>query len=140
MNEATPRRRRLRGWRGIGASILTLLVITLALAWFWYASTADLQAVHADAKALGIPTTWSVASLVMPPADQITLYEHVGKISESLKDYDSGVILLGKTASKELRLQPFLPIPPAALDHHAKLNAELLADLLASLDRLPHHP
>ena len=140
MDDSAPRRSRLRGWWGIGASVLAMLVITLVLAWWWYVSTGDLDAVHADAKALGIPTTWAEARLVMPPADELALYEHVGKLSESLKDYDSGVMLLGKAASKELRLQPFLPIPPAALDHHAKLNAEQVADLLVSLDRLPHHP
>ncbi len=139
MNEKPPAKW-LTGWKALGLSVLGMVLISVALFSWYYYSTADLVRVRAEAKALGIPTTWAETGIVVSSPEVIQIYNRIGALSASLMDYDSLVVTGKIKAGKSERLKPYLPIPQAAFDHHAKLNAEQMEDLLTSLDRLPHHP
>ena len=139
MNEKPPAKW-LTGWKALGLSVLAFALISVALFSWYYYSTADLVRVRAEAKALGIPTTWAETGIVVSSPEVIEIYKRIGALSASLKDYDS-LAQLGKVGTgKADRLKPYLPIPQAAIDHHASLDPVIVAEYLDLMDRLPREP
>ncbi len=130
----------LTRWKALGLSVLGMVLISVALFSWYYYSTADLVRVRAEAKALGIPTTWAETGIVVSSPEVIEIYKRIGVLSASLKDYDS-LAPLGKVgAGKAVRLKPYLPIPQATVDHHASLDPLIIAEYLDLIDRLPREP
>jgi hypothetical protein len=136
MNENPPAKW-LTGWKALGLSVLAFVLISMALFSWYYYSTADLVRVRAEAKALGIPTTWAETGMVVSSPEVIEIYKRIGVLSASLKDYDSlartGKI---KTGKADL-LKPYQPIPQTAFDHHASLDPVIVAEYLDLVDHLP---
>jgi hypothetical protein len=127
----------LTRWKALGLSVLAFVLISVALFSWYYYSTADLVRVRAEAKALGIPTTWPETGIVVSSPEVIEIYKRIGALSASLKDYDSlartGKI---KTGKADL-LKPYQPIPQTAFDHHASLDPVIVAEYLDLVDHLP---
>ncbi len=130
----------LTGWKALGLSVLAFVLLSMALFSWYYYSTADLVRVRAEAKALGIPTTWADTGLVVSAPEVIQIYNRIGALSASLKDYDSLVVTSKTKTGKAERLKSYQPIPQAAFDHHASLDPVIVAEYLDLLDRLPHEP
>ena len=126
----------LTRWKALGLSVLAFVLISVALFSWYYYSTADLVRVRAEAKALGIPTTWAETGIVVSSPEEVEIYKRIGVLSASLKDYDSLVKRVGEAE----RLKPYLPIPQAAFDHHANLDPVIVAEYLDLIDRLPREP
>ena len=139
MNEKPPAKW-LTGWKALGLSVFGIVLISVALFSWYYYSTADLVRVRAEAKALGIPTTWAETGIVVSSPEVIEIYKRIGALSASLKGYDSLAIRGKIGAGKAERLKPYLPIPQAAFDHHASLDPLIVAEYLDLLDRLPGEP
>ena len=130
----------LTRWKALGLSVLAFALISVALFSWYYYSTADLVRVRAEAKALGIPTTWAEIGIVVSSPEVVQIYKRIGALSASLRDYAS-LATTGKTGvGKAQRLRPYLPIPQAALDHHASLDPVIVAEYLDLVDRLPREP
>jgi hypothetical protein len=55
-------------------------------------------------------------------------------------DYDSLVVTSKIKTGKAERLKSYLPIPQAAVDHHASLDPLIVAEYLDLVDRLPREP
>jgi hypothetical protein len=139
MNEKPPAKW-LTGWKALGLSVLAFALISVAMFSWYYYSTADLVRVRAEAKALGIPTTWAETGIVVSSPEVVEIYKRIGALSASLKDYDY-LVQLGKVgAGKADRLKPYLPIPQAAFDHHASLDPVIISEYLDLMDRLPREP
>ena len=67
----------------------------------------------------------------------IQIYNRLGALSASLKDYDSLARLGKRKTGKADQLEPYWPIPQAAFDHHASLDPLIVAEYLDLVDRLP---
>lgn len=127
----------LTRWKALGLSVFGIALISVALFSWYYYSTTDLVRVRAEAKALGIPTTWAETGIVVSSPEVIEIFKRIGALSASLKDYDSLAITGKIKVGKAERLKPYLPIPQAAFDHHASLDPVIIAEYLDLMDRLP---
>ena len=127
----------LTRWKALGLSVLAFVLISVALFSWYYYSTEDLVRVRAEAKALGIPTTWAETGIVVSSPEVIQIYKRIGALSASLRDYDS-LARTGKIKSgKADLLKPYQPIPQTAFDHHASLDPVIVAEYLDLVDHLP---
>jgi hypothetical protein len=130
----------LTRWKALGLSVLAFVLISVALFSWYYYSTADLVRVRAEAKALGIPTTWAETGVVVSSPEVIKRFKRIGELSRKLKDYDI-MVSIGKVKTGDAqRLKPYLPIPQAARDYHASLDPQIVAEFLTLIDSLPRDP
>lgn len=126
-------------WKLLGGAVAGLLLLGSVSFFVWYVSTADLDAVRAQARIQGVATTWEeFRPDFAPDLTLIAQFNRLAHLSKKLQDYDSQSVINKTPVDKRRdRLRPFWPVPAAARAFHVEQDPEVVAEALAILDGLP---
>lgn len=119
-------------WRLIIAALAVLcLAVSLLAVWRWSASMDDLVAIDARAAAARVPCTWSELGLRQSDEPVLQRWHRLLQLSKALPCY-----LNSDNEYAWKGVQPGSPPPTAMQEHHARLPAVTVDDVLARCDGL----
>lgn len=127
----TEARSRLRPWVLITGSLVLSLLLAAGGMFFWLRSDADLRAADAEARAAGLPATWSERGFTLAPQAVLDALQRLEVLRKRVPAWSPGT---GPT------WKPGQPPPDSMRAHHAALPTADLAEVLALIDALPWEP
>lgn len=119
------------GWKAIIIIVGALLLIIIAISWYWYHDERDLTDVMARAKANGIAISFEGLGLVKSSTVRLERWNRLSALSKDVQSYSRS-----NRGSSDPQLKLFAPVPPEIRHHHDNLDIRKLDELLNLVDAM----